>query len=248
MKKITAMLLQPTKNLHLKIHVKLFNELGDGRKENFHKIFTMDNGESIFQLDLQSFITIELKDGNWSKDKTVILDQKNIYQVIASCKKILEGIYDGGIFAINKDKKIIMYSEERDKYTQKIYNIGTHQRMIMQPAVIYDDAEDNEYEGVVLYLNKTDNYVELPIDAFESIYYTLSQVNLFVYSSQLLNIYLNLVNKKVEINQTVVGNKPSKNFKNIDFENKGTTKSTLSKTVTKEEFFNMPNKEDKATT
>jgi hypothetical protein len=242
--KITRTILQPVRNLHLKIHVKMVNEK-DGRKENFHNLFTMDNGNSILNLDLQSFLTIELKDGQWAKDKSVLLDQKNIHQVKKAFKKVLDGIYNGGIFAMNKSNKIIMYAEEREKFTQRVYNIGTHQRMVVQPAIIADESEGTEYEGVILYLNRTEHYIELPIDAFESLYYTLKEINMFVYSQVLVNYYISTIqNQKVEIKQNVIGGgTTSKKKPSIFLPETEEVKSTISKNETAEEFFNMPKSE-----
>lgn len=206
----------------------------------------MENGSSILQLDLQSFLTLELKDTMWTKDKTVLLDQRNIYQVIKAFEKIIDSIYNGGLFAVTKSNKTIMYKEDIDKHTQRIYNIGTHQRMIVHPALIYDEAEDTEYEGVMLYLNKSENFVELPIDAFEALYYTLKQVNMFVYSQLLVNYYMSSIqNDKVEIKQNVMTSNKLTVRKPHPLEKANTevTKSTVTPKQSAEEFFNFPKKE-----
>ena len=75
-----------------------------------------------------------------------------------------------------------------EKHTVRLFNIGPNQRMVIKPAIIYDENEIS-YEGVVLYINKTANYVELPIDAFEALYYTLKETNIFVYSQLMINYY-----------------------------------------------------------
>lgn len=193
MEKISAVLVQPVNDLTLKVHSKLLREK-EGRKENFHNEFTFNNNNYL-KLDLQSFLTLELRREEWSKDKSIIINQRNIFQIITKFKSLLESIYNGGVFALNKDNEIVIYKDKVEEYTQKIYNLGGNQRMLIKPAIIYDENEVS-YEGVILYLNKTENYAQLPIDAFESLVYTLDKVDLFLYSQLLVNYYMSYLSKK----------------------------------------------------
>lgn len=244
--RISRTIIQPTNTLYLRIHAKLITDKKDGRRENFHNVFTMNNKKSYLTLDLQSFLTLEIKDRNreWSPDLSVLLDQKNIYQVIRGFKKILNAIYNGNIFAQSKTGKIIIYKDEVEKHTERIYNIGTHQRLVVTPAIIHDEGV--EYEGVVLFINKTENYAELTIDAFESLYYALKQTNLFVYSQVLVNYYMTLIqNNKIEIKQNVVENKPTTPSKPHPLLGPSVEKttSTIKKKQSGEEFFGIPKSE-----
>lgn len=235
--KISRLLIQPVKNLMLRIHVKLVHEK-DGRKENFHNIFTIDEN-SFLKLDVQSFLTLELKDGEWAKDKSIIIDQKNIYQVVKGFERCLEAIYHGGVFAITKDGKTVIYQDMVEKHTQRIYNLGGNQRIVLKPAIIYDETEVS-YEGVILYINKTDNFVEFPIDAFEALYYTLKNVNLFVYSQLLINYFVSaLKEEKVELRQVTM-ERPKKKYGSVfDMAPKETVQSKIVKEQSDEDFFNM---------
>jgi hypothetical protein len=198
--KISRIIIQPAKNLILKMHIKLLNE-NEGRKENFHKLFISPEGNKYLKLDLQSFLTLELHDDNWSKDKTIIIDQKNIYHLIKGLKKMVDNLYTNDIFVLNKNKQIVIYKDIVEKYTEKIYNLKNNQRIIIKPAIIFDENQIS-YEGVVIYINKTENYVELPIDAFESLYYALSKVDLFTYSQELLNYYISCIKgEKIELKE-----------------------------------------------
>jgi hypothetical protein len=181
------------------MHIK-FSRDKDGRKENFHKIFTISDGKSYLKIDMQSFLTLELLDQSWSKDKTIIIDQKNLCHLIKGCKNILNNIYKEDIFAVEKkSNQLIMYSDMVEKYTEKIYNLGSNQRVLIKPAIITDENETT-YEGVMIYINKTDNFVELPIDAFEALVYALEKIDLFVYSQQLINYYI-ASNEKVDVKE-----------------------------------------------
>jgi hypothetical protein len=237
--KITRVLLHLTRTCALRIHVKLVNER-DGRKENFHNLYVSDDKKGYLNLDLQSFLTLEIKDGVWAPDKSILINQRNIFQVIKGIEKSLEGIYNGGIFAVKKNGEIISYKEEREKHTVRIYNLGNNQRLVIEPAVILDENETT-YEGVIMYINKTENYVELPIDLFEALYHTLKETNLFVYSQALANYYISSINK-VEAKQVVSGGgetkKPRKKHPLSSTESDEVTTSTVTPKQTPEDFFN----------
>lgn len=240
--KISRTLIQPVKNLCLRIHVKLFKDNG-GRKDNFHNLFTIE-GNSYLKLDLQSFLTLELTDGEWSRDKSIVIDQRNIYHVIKGFEKSLNAIYHGGIFATNKKGDIVIYSDMVEKHTVRLFNIGPNQRMVIKPAIIYDENEIS-YEGVVLYINKTANYVELPIDAFEALYYTLKETNIFVYSQLMINYYIAaLKEEKVELKQINFVEKPKPKKKHpllMSNEEKEITEAHIPKQID-EDFFGFNKK------
>lgn len=240
--KISRLLLQPVRNLALKVHIKLLHEK-EGRKENFHNLFTM-KGNKYLKIDLQSFLTLELNDGQWARDKSIIIDQKNIFQLIKGFKRVLDGIYNGNIFAMTKSKEIVIYKEQQEKYTEKIFNLGGVQKIIVRPAIIYDDT-DVSYEGVVIHINRYDNFVELPIDAFEALLYTMEKVDLFVYSQQLLNYYMSCVkDQKVELKETTIEPKNVKTKKQHVLFTQEDVKSTLVKESSPEEFFDFKKEED----
>lgn len=201
--KISRLIYQPTKDLSLKLHVKLVKE-NSGRKENFHNIFEVE-GNKYLRLDLQSFLTVELTDGEWSRDKTIVLDQRNIIHFIKGLEKCVNNIYNGGIFAQNKEGDIIIYSDMAEKCTVRIYNLGMNQKVVLKPSIVYDENEVS-YEGALLYLNKSSNVVQLTIDSLESFLYNLKQVNLFVYSQLLLNYFVSAIREeKISLKHVTLG-------------------------------------------
>lgn len=244
--KITRVIIKPAKNCVLKIHIKLVNKRMDGKTENFQNVYINGNDEGTLALDFQSLITLELKDGEWEREKTICITQNNIYQLIKGMERVINKFYNEKIFAVKKGtNEIVMYKDKAQECTERIYNLGMNQRMIIQPSIIYDN-NDLSYEGVVMYLNKTANFIELPIDAFESLYYALKQINIFEYSQSLLNYYISSVkNEKVELTQVQLGGGQSKKKKHpleITSEEKEETTSTLKTKQTAEEFFGINNK------
>lgn len=215
LQKISRVIIQPVRDLQLRIHVKLLNEK-DGRVENFHNVFEYGNNK-YGKVDLQSFLTLDYSGGdksNW-QSKSIMINQKNIFQVITGFEKMRKAILDDDVFAVNaKGESVIYKKENAEKSVQRIYNLGNNNRLVISPAIIFDEEANKTYEGVILYINKTENYVELPIDAFEALYYALKQVNLFVYSQLLVNYYLASVGAELESKpstETEVKKKPRSN-------------------------------------
>jgi hypothetical protein len=225
------------KQLLLKLHVKLLKENG-GRVENFHQVFSYGE-KNYLKLDLQSFLTFELKekDDIWDKSKTILINDRNIYQIIHGFKKMVKNIYKGGVFAIDSSNEIIMYSDKVEENTVHLYYIGGSQRLILAPCIIYD-SNSISYEGCIIYINNKSNYVQFTIDELEALYYILKKINIFTYSIELLNYYMLSANK-VNISNTVFkSNEKERPKYNIFTDNdKSKIESKLMPKITDEDFF-----------
>ena len=234
--KISRIIIQPVKNLILKIHVRLYQNK-DGKLENYHNEFTFNNKKFV-TLNPSVFLSLAIIDKeDWDKSKSIMINQRNIYQIIKNFRILLKNIYRDEIFAMDSKGKNIIYSDMADKYTQKIYNLGMiNQRLIIKPSIVFDE-NDVSYEGVIMYINNSENFVELPIDAFESLYYTLEKMDIFAYSQQLLNYYVSCLKTGEEMKDVTV-----KTFRkhplNIDI-NIDEVKGSIFKTPTAKDFFNI---------
>ena len=193
--KITRALIKPTENSIVKFHVRLNNEY-NGKETTFHNEFEY-NGCTYLKLDVHPFITIELIDGEWDKNKSIYLDQKTLYHFNKSGKKILKNIYNENIFAVDNNNRVIIYSDMANTFTEKVFNIGLNQRVLFKPSV-YVDINETTYEGVTMFINNSSNFIEFPIDAFESMIHTLTEVNFFSYSQSLINYYTLMYSKQIQ--------------------------------------------------
>ena len=213
-----------SKNFILKAHVKLTTEK-DNIKENYYSIYNFNNNKYM-KINVFPFLTLEINDKEWSKDKTIMITQSNLFQIVKSFKKILNNIYHGDVFAMNKQEEIVIYKDKVIEYTEKIFNLGYNQKIIISPAIVYDENETT-YEGVVIYLNTTSNFVTLPIDCFEALVYNLEKIDLFVYSQMLLNFYMTTLKNNEKENNEPVKRFNNKNiFKDKEFTStKGITKN-----------------------
>jgi len=193
-KKISREILK-LKNLLIKMNIKLINERNDGKISSFHSSYKVGD-DNFISVDIQPFITLEIKDREgWNKYKSIIITQKNIYQLIKGFKQLIDNIINGEIFAAKRNGEVIAYGDKIKENTVHIYNLGGTQKLQLQPGVIYDDEDDLTYEGAVAYFNKSDFYAQLTIDDIDAIYYTLNNIDMYAYSQSLLNYYVSTLEK-----------------------------------------------------
>lgn len=177
-------------NLSLKMHVKLMEDKRSGRKENFHQEFEV-RGKTYMNLDIQSFLTLEYRDKNvaWDRSQSIVINQRNLHVIVNDMGKMIKHIYGNDVFKHDAAKgHSVVYAEDIEKYTVRMYNLTANQRIVLKPAMIMGDSEEM-YEGVIMYINNSDNVVELVVDAFESLYNTLKRIDLFLYSQSIVNYY-----------------------------------------------------------
>ena len=243
--KITRVVIQPSRNLRLRLHVKLLQER-EGRKENFHSLFEKPSGDGeILTLDAQSFLTLEIVDrGEWNAKKSLLIDQRNIYQVIKGFEKCLKALYNEKIFDKRQNGEIFAYREAVEKNTIPLYYLGGNNRMVLRPTVVYDMNEVS-YEGVAIHINTKEYVAELAIDAFEALYYALKQANLFVYSQLMLNYFVSaLREEKIELREVKKEKKIQKSNKTHPLLHSGPKEEVKQQGFneeTPEKFFGMEN-------
>lgn len=194
--KISNTLLHLNKNTRLRIHVS-FTERDRITKQSklkkFHTIYEYNNKEYV-SLDFGSFITLEIKDEEeWDRGKSILMNSRNMFQIIHGLEKALKNIYLPDTFYIDGDdeSKIKIYKEISVERTVRLYNIGQYQNMVLVPAVVYEEMEDAEYEGLVVFLNSMVNSFNITVGALESLLYTLKKVDLFTYGYMMIDFYFN---------------------------------------------------------
>jgi len=236
--RISRIILQPVKNLNLKINVKLYQEKNN-KLESYHKEFEF-NKVKYLTLNPSVYLSLDInnKEEEWDKSRSIMITQRNIYQLIKNFKTMLTNLYGDEIFAINSKGEIVIYSDMIVKYTLKIYNLGLNQRMIIKPAIVYDENEVS-YEGVIMYINNSDNFIELPIDAFESLFYTLSKIDIYTYSQQLLNYYVSCLDKDGDLKDINVSIKKYHPISDVNDKDKEEVKGFIFKPKSNKEIFNF---------
>lgn len=197
--KISRELLNLGRKLVIKMNVQLIGE----NNSYFLNQYGRADGSSTKSISLtpNAFITFEYKDGTWSKDKSILINELNLVKVVKGFRNMHKNIYNGGIFAQDKNGKVIIYGDRSRECTEAI-RIGV-QHMLLVPTVIIDDSGIT-YEGVTLYLNTMENFIELPIDWFEGMIRVLEKIDMFQYSQLLLNFYMSFTKSTEQLNEVKI--------------------------------------------
>lgn len=197
--KISRELLNLGRKLVIKMNVNLVGE----NNSFFLNQYAKPDGSSAKSISLtpNAFITFEYKDGAWSKDKSILINELNLVKVVKGFRNMHKNIYNGGIFAQDKNGRVVIYSDKARDCTEAI-RVGV-QHMLLVPAIIEDDS-GLTYEGVILYMNNMENFVELPIDWFEGIIRVLEKIDMFQYSQLLLNFYITFSKNIEKMNEVKI--------------------------------------------
>lgn len=199
--KISKEILKVNRFLSIKFHVNLDSSYTSYNQQTTIPLiseYTNASNQKSLNINNTGFMTFELRIPgiDWSKDQSIMVFETMLYRVIKGFGVMKKYLYEGEMFAINKQDEITLYSDKA-KEKSVLINVSNGQRIYLSPAVIKDD-NDLTYEGVIMYINNTANLVELPIDEFESICHLLSKIDYFLYSQSLINMYINYYpNKEV---------------------------------------------------
>lgn len=181
-----------TKGIRLRIHMYTTNENNKGQFEPFYRKFEF-NGSEFMTIEIRSYFTLECTMGDWEQEKSIYLDTKGLPHIKREFKHMLSNFYNKPMFEVTKQDTPTISDEAVKEYTIPIYNLGYNQRMVIKPAVVYDENE-TAFEGVTILFNKSTNYVDLTIDEFESLVDVIKDLNLFVYSQLLANFFISYIN------------------------------------------------------
>ena len=169
-----------TKELSLRIHVSLYNETYGG----FNKEYPFGNKCSV-KVEPGVFLTLEIRKENqiFDSSASILIGRGNLHMYKKLFNKVLKNIYNEAIFA-NKGNDVIIYNDMADKFSDKLVVPRLNTAVLIKPAVVYDENEVS-YEGVNIYLNKSENVTSLYIDEFEELVNILNDIDLFLYTQVL---------------------------------------------------------------
>lgn len=186
--KISRVVFTPVRGCVLKMNVKLYSKGRDGKNESYHQQY-LYNDRTYLTLNPSAFLTLQLVSDEWSKDKAILINQHSIFSIINAFNRLKHAIYHHGIFAVKENQDIVIYADKAEEHKETINHIGNNQFLVAKAAIVYDDNEVS-YEGVRLFINNSENTVDLPIDAFEALLYVLTKIDIYEYSQQMLNYYV----------------------------------------------------------
>ena len=141
----------------------------------------------------KSFLILGMYSENgegWEQSKTIILNNRNIYILLRVLKRYIDNIYNADIFAIDSGGHIIIHSDVAAQCKELIKLPYSNNSSILLHPTVLRDKDDVEYEGTLLFLNKSENYIELNIDDLECLYHTLKRIDIDLMSQLMVNSIL----------------------------------------------------------
>lgn len=174
--KITKTIAQFGK-LRIRFHVKF-----DGGHKEY------DFNEKVYTaLAYPSFVSLENVDIPDTTMNGVMITERNIFSALTATNKIIKNLCEHDIYATQRGN-LIIYEDEAKKasVTTQLNGGGA---LLFKPSIVYDE-NDVGYEGAILFINNTNNVVNLTIDQLEGLRYCLSKIDFFVYSQLLVNYYI----------------------------------------------------------
>ena len=205
--KISRVLIQPCKEFVIKIHCRLTKEV-NGKIQSFHNFFTY-NDANYLSLDQYVYLTLEIKDNEeWSRDKSVIVNAKNIHQLLSGLKFMIntcrsnDSIYYHSKLKDSIDvENITVYPETIKENIWQIRLLGDDMpRILLHPSV--KEIDDVKFEAIRIYINRKTNYIDMTLDEVEAMYYTLQKVDFFQYGMMMIQYYVSSIeNDKIEVQQ-----------------------------------------------
>lgn len=243
--KISRIIMQVNNNMTLKFHCRLTKEV-NGMIKNFHNFFSY--GDSTYlSLEHFAYVTLDIKQEltAWSKDQTIMINSRNIHQLIQGLKcmiNICKGNDKIYYYTTRSDgtDKITVLDETIKEHNLQLRLLGDDMPRILLHPSTKEDTYGTYHEAIRIYLNRTTIFTDITIDEAESLYYNLLKIDFFQYGMSMIQYYVSSVESdKVQITEE------KKNFKSVkprivfNDNKKEEVKSILDKDKSAQEFFDI---------
>ncbi|MMZ42341.1 hypothetical protein D1872_38620 [compost metagenome] len=199
---IKSLLIMVNKNLRVRVNVRILKEKEGKFEPIFSTYYNSNNGQTSMSIDATAHLIMEIMDDQpWDLSKWLRIDQHNIFQIIEGLKTMIAYCRQDTepIFSQNENGEWITYADLVSKYTVLIVNLKYNQRLLLQPTIGYDENEKS-YPAINIHVNNTTNYSTVNMDQLQSLYYSLTKVDLFMYAQQAVNQYI-AMQSKIEVRE-----------------------------------------------
>lgn len=174
-------------NFIMKFNVILNKKNEDGTRRNYHSEYSYNsnkysNVNTLYTMKRSFNYYISIEYMGKENDTFIQIRVQDIMKVNYALEQAYKWFnHDSDIFMIDNDKLSIVTKVEPINIGRLSGDMG----IVIEPIVI--NYEDMYYEGVRIYLNRTDNYVDMTIDKFSGLVYLLSNINMYQSAQLLLN-------------------------------------------------------------
>jgi hypothetical protein len=203
--RITRTIFRPCKGLLVK-HQVVFGSKDQAQKRR-GELYTYEYNSSRYSdvtklssLTLETSDFLYLEKTNWDKEvdnEKIFLSYPHLFKMKRAFKEILTWFYSDKYepMFIYKDNDIIFNSDFRQEKVE-IYNLVGNKGIVIVPDVI--EIETQLYEGITMFLNSQDQYVQMTIDQIEALYDFFLSFNLYQSSQMLINYVTNINSENIK--------------------------------------------------
>ena len=164
-KSVSHIILQPTKNLNIKLMVNI-TDYKDGI-DCYYSLYESIQGDYLtFNLNPRVIIQYKSDDKIWDPSKSICIDSGNILTWTRGINRFYKDIQNPDLFTYFDSGNIQCNHPDRYKKTIQLRHSGIVELI---PTVLVDGS--SIYPGISMSLNMKDNRVDMTFDEFESIVY-----------------------------------------------------------------------------
>jgi hypothetical protein len=183
---VSSQLIEPIPYINPKLKILLTVLIRKDNEYSFSRYAT-EKGDFI-KVEPHAHISMRYitKDTEWSRDKQVSINQRNIYSLRLGLRKFYKNFQRENIYRYDHGKITELLVEERDTV---FIPLGKDQCIRLRPTIVRDRL-NTIYPGVELTINRDDNIVELTVDEFESVMDLFQTINIYQSGLTLMNTAL----------------------------------------------------------
>ena len=163
--------------VQLKFNVSLARKGSDGRRHHFHNIYRYDSKYDDYgkvltiRRHFDYYISIDVKDNFGS---SIMITAKDILNVRMRLNQVYKWFTTGQVFKIDKKKKLHVVGAPG---VVKIMCTGEKYIMFEPTVITYDNNQQRE--GVRMYINSESLYVDYNVDTLMEFIYLIGSINMY---------------------------------------------------------------------
>lgn len=181
-------------NTILRMNVILGKKLDDGRRYFYHSEFMYSTNKYIdtnrlitMRRSFEYYLTIENIKNTSDREKESIMirvqDMLHMRHMLDKAYKWFTSDQFRDLFAYSKSKLVILGKID----PIIISGLPAGKKITIEPTVVQYDS--SYYEGVRIYLNNNNNYIDMTVDRFMGLIYLINTIDLYQSAQLLLNYH-----------------------------------------------------------
>lgn len=193
MQKVTVELFKVHKYFKVKFSLITKDDNPNGFNRKLIDKFNFKGNEYV-KINPFPFITIDItnkmdKNEEWSSNQAFNMNRRELFMFLSKVKKLLKNfIQEKELFYYNQNQELIVNSE----ISQKIKEVCVcgNKTILLQPCVVFNDEDKQQYEGIFLSINSIDYFSYLTYMELHFLYEELIKLDMSSLTMQVINTTL----------------------------------------------------------